>query len=204
MNALLKKHGDSFKLYSESSTAIQNIIRHELLEYATSQPEVFQRELEEVILADEFDVLPIVLEALMINPDRWEPLYIRLLDLIFQRASQAKDTEEAQIYLLYLIDFTFIAEIEHPLAHPIANRIYQEIDNTNESIQIKAMEALTEFLSNQTVQNREEILTSLQRKLYHRNPRLKFAVHDALAAAGLLPQGFRLSLLDRIKRQWIR
>ncbi len=199
MNKFSETFGEDLKIYWDKSEETREVIDKQILDYANSNQETFTRDVVDRIFDEELDPLSVVIDALLPDGDNWSSFYQSVLNKIYERAYDAADEDETDDAMLYLMEFYSVSDIEKPFVNKIAERIYKEIHSDNFAIQNESVSILTDFLENPAVRNRASMLDALHQKLSDSRHKIRFATYKHLKAASMLPQGYRPSILDRLR-----
>lgn len=169
----------------------------DILQYANANPEKFKQELQEVQFDKELAPLEVILEALSKDTDKWGDFYVDTLDEIFEHA---KASDKPQDFLNCLMEFGYIEKDKRPFLQRIVDRLQKESDSDNLSVKLAAIWILPAYLNNPSVRNRSAITDLLHQKLFDKNWKVRYVAFKSLGYEGLLPEGHKLSIGDRIRK----
>lgn len=196
MNQFLNKFQERITTYwDEISEEEENQLLDDILQYANSNPQSFKSDLQKVRFDPELTPLPVVLEALSYDTTNWGQFYVDLLNDILETANQV---DKPQTILSSLMEFSYIEQDENPFVQKIVDRLYRSLDSDNIHIKLVCIYTLPGYLGNKTIKNSKVITAALQQKLNDDNWKVRVVAFRALGYENLLPEGFRLSLKDRL------
>lgn len=196
MNQFLNKFQERItKYWDEISEQEENQLIDDILQYANSNPQSFKSDLQKVRFDPELTPLPVVLEALSYDTANWGQFYVDLLNDILETANQV---DKPQTILNSLMEFSYIEEDDKPFVQKIVDRLYQALDSDNIHTKLVCIYTLPGYLGNKTIKNSKVITAALQQKLNDDNWKVRVVAFRALGYENLLPEGFRLSLKDRL------
>lgn len=198
MNQFLEKFSDPIKSFWETgSEQEKQKLLTDILHYASTNPEKFKQELQQVQFDKELTPLAVVLEALSKDTDKWGQFYVDTLDKIFE---QAKVVDKPQDILSCLMEFAYIEKDNSPFVQLIVDRLNKETDSDNVSVKLAAIWTLPAYLKNPSIRNKSSITHSLQQKLYDKNWKVRYVAFKSLGYEDMLPDGHKLSMGDQIRK----
>lgn len=199
MNQFVQIFGSSMRVFWKMKTEEEKqTLLKEILDYANAQPDVFMEELEEVMFDQSIQPLPIALEALSHRTSYWGPYFVRILDLIYKYADTTAEAKPKHI-LSFLLEFAYFEKDTKPYVQNLVDRAFLELDSPRWENIIASTDFLLYFIKNPSIHNREEIKRSIYEKLYDKNWKVRSRVYILLKNIKMLPQNFKLSLIDKIK-----
>lgn len=181
--------------WEENDEATNHLLLEEILGYANLNPQTFEKEINSVRFDKLSSPLPIILEALSKDTETWGKFYVDLLDDIFKTAKGAKNPNEI---LNYLQEFAYIENDVKPFVGEIVDKITQELKSEKLELKLAAICMLPNFLNNNSIKNRDSIITSLQVLLQDSNWKVRVVTFKSLGYENLLPLGYKLSFTDKI------
>lgn len=183
------------KFWEEESEENEKIILADILGYANSNPQSFTKEFDEIKFEEDLDAISVVFEALAKDIDNWGQLFIDTIDNIFAAAKVARNPDDI---LVYLMDCNWVAK--NPFVQKIVDRIYKELDADNLHIQVACIQELSYYIKNSTIRNKNTITDALQSKLKGNDWKLRVVTFQILKHEGLLPAGYQLSFMDKVRK----
>ncbi|OOQ56502.1 hypothetical protein [Mucilaginibacter pedocola] len=200
MNGFLLIFEDRIKTFWEEDmpeAKVQELL-NDILVYANSNPEGFKKELAEVQFDYVLQPLPVVLEALAKDSDRWGQFYVDMLEIILERT---KKSRRPQDIVDNLIEFAHIETHPKQFVKDIARRLQQELTNDNLYTKAAAISMLPHYLDNPVVEDKGPILHELQNKLKNPKWEIRYLAYISLKP-NKLPKGYRLPFKDKFLRMY--
>lgn len=197
MNQFLNTFREKLDTFWDKEEIDKMKILGEILAYANSNPNVFKHEFHEVKYDRQIMLFPIVLEALSVDTENWGQFYVELLEDIL---ITAKQSEKPGDILWYLGDFTYIQNDNKPFVQKIVDRLYRELDAENINIKLASISTLPNYLENESIRNKSIIIDKLQQQLYDQNWKVRVAAFQSLGFEDLLPNGFKLTFKDQLRK----
>lgn len=170
---------------------------NDILVYANANPESFKAELAEFQFDVNLQPLPIILEALSRNTDRWGQFYVDLLDTILAKTKTAKDP---QAMIDHLIEYCLVEYHPKLFVKHIAARLHKELLADNLYTKCAAISMLPNYLENPVVEDKEEILAEIKRKLKNPKWQVRYIAYISLKNTKRLPPNYKLSFKDKLLR----
>jgi hypothetical protein len=197
MNGFLLIFEDRIKSFWEDmpEAEMQELFA-DILTYANANPDTFKAELAEVQFNTILQPLPIVLEALSRDTDKWGHFYVYLLEAILDRT---KKTNKPQEIVDNLIEFAHIETHPKLFVKHVASRLYQELRDDNLYTKSAAISMLPHYLDNPVVEDKEPILQELQNKLKNPKWEIRYLAYISLKP-NRLPKGYSLPFFDKLLR----
>ncbi|RFZ83469.1 hypothetical protein DYU05_15175 [Mucilaginibacter terrenus] len=200
MNGFLLIFEDRIKDFWEKYTeAEMQELFADILTYANANPQAFVKELEQVQFDPVLQPLPIVLEALSRDSDKWGEFFVNLLNTILVKAKSSANPQEM---VDNLIEFAHIETHPKLFVKHVAKRLHQELTDDNLYTKSAAISMLPNYLDNPVVVDKEDIIQELQNKL--RNPKwqIRYLAYISLKKFNLLPPDYSLSFTDKLLRMY--
>lgn len=198
MNAFVQQFSNGIdKYWGDMPEEQREQLLSDIRKYANADPATFRRQLDEVMFDEDLDPLPVVMEALSEEPETWSDFFLDALNKIFATAEQSPKPEHI---LNKLIEFTYLEEVNAPFVQRIAEKLHSESNSTHLASQFAAIWYLPSFLINPSVRNKSSLLASLQQKLYDPNWKIRNVTFRSLGYENLVPEGFRLTLMDHLRK----
>lgn len=195
MSQFLNKFGVPIEDYWEKTEKERSKLLKDILEYANANRQTFINDFHQIKFDEEIMPLPIIMEALSADTEKWGQLYVDLLNEILQTAKQS---DKPQSILTYLQDFSFIEEDTRPFVQQIADRLCKELDADNVDVKLACIGVLPDFLHNNSIKNRGMIIEKLRQQLFDRNWKIRVSTFESLRYEELLPVGYKLSVKDKL------
>lgn len=170
----------------------------DVLVYANSNPEAFKKEMAEIQFDPALQPLPVVLEALAGDTDRWGQFYVDLLDTILDKT---KKTNHPQDIVDNLIEFAHIETHPKLFVKHVANRLYKELTDDNMYTKSAAISMLPHYLDNPIVEDKEPMLQELHNKLKNPKWHIRYLAYISLKP-NKLPKGYSLPFFDKLLRMY--
>jgi len=166
----------------------------DILRYANASPKSFKSEIKEIQF-DDLSRLPIVLEALAKDTEKWGQFYCDLLDDIIETAKVVKQPNKI---LTYLSEFAYIEKDEKPFLQTIVDRKVKELNSEFIEIKLAVIRTLPNYLDNENIKNRKNIIGKLHQLLADPNWKIRVATFKSLNYENLLPVGYKLNYRDKL------
>lgn len=191
----MSKFGEAAETFwdKETTDEMRSRLLAQILQYANGNPLSFVNDIREVQFLSPVSPLPIVLEALSRDTDRWAVFYIDTLKQIIAAAKQSKKPSEIATFIM---EFDFIENDPRPFAQTIANLLLQCLTSDIRPIKLEAMASLFGFMGNSSIKNKSEILAAMEKLLDDPDWRVRYLTFETLKLENLLPPDRKLSFKD--------
>ncbi len=98
------------------------------------------------------------------------------------------------------MDFYWLVENKSSFVQKITDRIYKELNSANIFIQIACLQELPYYINHSAIKNKSTITSRLQDKLNDKNWKIRLIAFQALSEENLLPDGYKLSFMDKLRK----
>jgi hypothetical protein len=197
MNEFLNQFADRIQSFYKDQEQEKQLLLTDILSYANLNPEEFNNQVKEIGYDKKLMALSIIMEALSKDTDRWGDFYVDLLEDIFSRAKQSSVPKQ---FLMYLSDFAFIERDRKEYVQRTVSIFDREIEAENIAVKLAAIENLGYYMHNDFIKDTGLIIEKLRIKLNDANWKVRHAAFTALQEAGLLRDGDKLQVKDKLMK----
>lgn len=198
MNGFLLLFEDRIKAFWENMPEEEmQALFADILIYANANPQTFCEELASIQFDPLLQPLPIVLEALSKDTDRWGQFYIDILETVLAKTKTAKNPQEM---VDNLIEFCLVEYQPKLFVKHIAARLYKELFDDDLYTKCAAISMLPHYLENPVVENKGAIVAEIKQKLANPKWKVRYVAYLALKEAKLLPPKYKLPFVDQLFR----
>ena len=194
-NLFWKKFEERIDNYWGNTDEAKESLERDILEYANANPVKFRREFEAVMFDEDVMSLGIVMDSLAEDTDNWGGFFVHVVDDILQAA---RESDEPNDILTYLEILYSVEDDTRPFVSDIVKRFENELDGNHLEIECAAIWVIPIFLDNPSIRNKEALKNRLIQKLNSSNWKVRFVAHESLRLSDLLPEGAKLSFMDRL------
>lgn len=193
----LNQFGDRIQNFYQDQEQEKQLLLTDILNYANLSPEEFSIQIKEIRYDKKLMPLSIIMEALSKDTDRWGDFYVDILEDIFCRAKQSSAPKQ---FLMYLSDFGFIERDRKEYIQRIVSIFNRETEAENLAVKLAAIENLGYYLDNDFVKGTGLIIEKLRIKLNDPSWKVRYAAFSALQETGLLRDGDKLRIKDKLMK----
>ncbi len=186
--------------WETSTEEEKRILLNDVLTYANSNTNTFRKDIKEIQFDIVLSPLPVILEALSKDTERWGDFYVEVLRDIFEHAKKIK---KPQNVLTFISEFYYIEGDTRPFVQKIVNILSKEIDSENIAIKLKAICTLPSYLRNPSIKNKNLLIKNLTEKLHDKNWKVRYVSFKSLGYENLLPKGSKLSYIDLLLKTFL-
>lgn len=207
MKSLLEKYAaDTFGKNQDQSfydldSYEQDAILAKIRAYANANKSRFTEELRALDLTDELSPLPLIYEAIASDPDNWSDFFCdeikRVLDfsLTIDKPAAALGNLQELVFNLDTTDAPHIRKMMATLDPYLAS--------AKAMVRREAIFLISGILDSENAIQYQSLVSGILERLKDPDWRVRHLAYLALKDAGALPHGFKPSLLDQLRRQFL-